>query len=265
MTAIAPPVRRRIGPITALHHSLTLTWRSLLQIRHSPEQLLDLTLQPIIFVVLFVFLFGGAIEQDTHRYLQFVLPGILVQAVAFATLRTGIGLNTDITKGIFDRFRSLPIARSAPLTGTILGDVVRYVVSLAIVLLFGMLLGFRIRTGPLSALAACALVLAFALALCWISATLGLLVRTPQTVQGIGGMLLFPLTFGSNVFVQTATLPGWIQAWVKVNPITKLVLATRGLLLGGPVAVPVLQTLLWVAVIVGVFAPVAIALYRRRA
>jgi oleandomycin transport system permease protein len=255
---------RRIGPLRALGHGLTLTWRSLVQVRRSPEQLLDLTLQPIIFIVLFTYLFGGAIAQDTHTYLQFVLPGILVQTVAFATLRTGIGLNTDITKGIFDRFRSLPIARSAPLVGAVLGDVVRYVVSVVVVLAFGMALGFRVQTGPLEALAACALVLVFAIGLCWISASIGLVVRNPQTVQGLGAMLMFPLTFGSNLFVQTSTLPGWLQAWVEINPVTQLVTATRGLLLGGPVAGPALASLLWTAGITAVFAPLAISLYRRR-
>jgi oleandomycin transport system permease protein len=266
VSAVATPVpARRIGPVTALRHGLTLTWRSLVQIRHSPEQLLDLTLQPIIFIVLFVYLFGGAIASDTHAYLQFVLPGILVQTVAFATLRTGIGLNTDITKGIFDRFRSLPIARSAPLVGAVLGDVVRYVVSVAVVLIFGMILGFRIATGPLSVLAAIALVLTFALSLCWISAALGLVVSNPQTVQGLGAVLMFPLTFGSNLFVPTSTMPGWLQAWTNVNPITKLVTATRGLLLGGPVAAPAIATLIWAVAITAVFAPIAISLYRRKA
>jgi oleandomycin transport system permease protein len=256
---------RRIGPLRALGHGLTLTWRSLVQVRRSPEQLLDLTLQPIFFVVLFVYLFGGAIEQDTHRYLQFVLPGILVQTIAFGSLRTGIGLNADITKGIFDRFRSLPIARSAPLVGSVLGDVVRYVVSVVIVLAFGMLLGFRVQTGPLETLAACALVLVFALGLCWISAAIGLVVRSPGTVQGLGAMVMFALTFGSNLFVQTSTLPGWLQAWVRINPVTQVVTATRGLLLGGAVAGPVLASLLWTAGITIVFAPLAIMLYRRRA
>jgi oleandomycin transport system permease protein len=244
---------------------MTLAWRSVLKIKHSPEQLLDVTLTPIIFVVLFVFLFGGAVAGRWQDYLQQVLPGIMVQTVLFASMGAGTAINTDITKGIFDRFRSLPIARSSPLVGHVVGDVVRYVVSLLVILAFGTALGFRIRTGPLPALAACLELLAFALAVSWIPTTLGLLVRTPQTVQGIGFFVLFPLTFGSNIFVRPSTLPGWLQGWVSVNPVSHLVDATRGLLRGGPVAGPVLLTLLWTVAIVAVFAPVAIGVYRRRA
>jgi oleandomycin transport system permease protein len=251
-------------PLAGLQHGLTLAWRSLLKIKHSPEQLLDLTLQPIIFVVLFVFLFGGALAGDWRDYLQFVLPGILVQTVVFATLGTGVGLNTDITKGIFDRFRSLPIARSAPLVGTVLGDVVRYIVSAGVVLGFGMVLGFRVGTGPLAVLAAYGLVLAFAFALCWLAVLVGLFVKSPQSVQGFGFIVMFPLTFGSNIFTQTSTLPGWLQAWVEVNPVSALTTATRGLLLGGPVADAAIKTLLWAAAIFAVFFPLAIRAYRRK-
>jgi oleandomycin transport system permease protein len=248
-----------------IQNGLTLAWRSLLKVKHSPEQLLDVTLTPIIFVVLFVFLFGGAVAGRWQDYLQVVLPGIAVQTVLFASMGAGTAINTDITKGIFDRFRSLPIARSAPLVGHVLGDLVRYVVSLGVILAFGVALGFRMRTGPPAALAACLLLLAFALAISWIPTTLGLLVRTPQTVQGIGFFVLFPLTFGSNIFVSASTLPGWLQAWVRVNPVTHLVDATRGLLRGGAVAEPVLLSLAWMVGIVAVFAPVAIVIYRRRA
>src|ERR1700691_2561841 len=150
-----PGRARRMTPARALRHSLTLAWRALVRIRRNPEQLLDVTLQPIVFVTLFVFLFGGAIRGETrHTYLEYVLPGITVMTVVFASMGTGIGLNTDVTKGIFDRFRSLPIARSAPLTGTIMGDFVRYLVSITMVFAYGSLLGFRIATNPLCALAA---------------------------------------------------------------------------------------------------------------
>lgn len=246
-------------------NGMTLAWRSVLKIRHSPEQLLDVTLTPIIFVVLFVFLFGGAVAGRWQDYLQLVLPGIMVQTVLFASMGAGTAINTDITKGIFDRFRSLPIARSSPLVGHVLGDIVRYVVSLTVIVAFGMALGFRVTTGPLEALAACLLLLGFALAVSWIPTLLGLLVRTPQTVQGIGFFVLFPLTFGSNIFVRPSTLPGWLQGWVAVNPVSHLVDACRGLLRGGPVAGPVLLTLVWMVAIVALFAPLAIAVYRRRA
>jgi oleandomycin transport system permease protein len=267
MVALAPPVpARRIGPIRTLKHTRALAWRAILKIRHNPEQLLDVSLQPIVFVTMFVFLFGGAIAGgDRHVYLQYVLPGIAVQTIVFSSMGTGINLNTDISKGIFDRFRSLPIARSSPLSGLILGDIVRYVVSVSIVTIYGVLLGFRFHGNPLGIVAAYALMMAFALALCWVWVLIGLLVSSPTSLQGFGFLIMFPLTFGSNVFVPTQTLPGWLQAWVKVNPVTYLSEAVRGLMLGGPVAAPAWHALAWVAGLVVVFAPLAVRVYRRRA
>jgi oleandomycin transport system permease protein len=255
---------RRIGLLRSLRHGATLAWRTTVRIRRNPEQLLDVTLQPIIFVTLFVFLFGGAISGQTrHGYLQYVLPGILVQTLIFASMGTGVGLNTDITKGIFDRFRSMPIGRSAPLVGAIAGDFVRYAVSTVMVLLYGMLLGFRFHTNVLFFLAGVGLVMVFAFALGWVWVLLGLFVKTPQSVQGFGFIVMFPLTFGSNVFVPTKSLLGWLQAWVKVNPVTALSEAMRGLLDGGPIATPVWHSLVWSVALVVVFAPLAVRRYRR--
>jgi oleandomycin transport system permease protein len=261
-----PVPARRIGPVRSLRHAFTLAWRAVVKIRHNPEQLLDVSLQPIIFVTMFVFLFGGAMAgMNRHQYLQFVLPGIAVQTIVFASMGSGLNLNTDITKGVFDRFRSLPIARSAPLTGLILGDLVRYAVSLSVLFGYGVLLGFRFQPDPLAVLAAIALLTVFALAVCWIWVLLGLLVPSPQTLQGLGFVVGFPLTFGSNIFTQTATLPGWLQAWVKINPVTSLTDATRGLLLGqGPVVTPAWHALAFAAGIVLVFAPIAVRVYRRK-
>ena len=183
---------------------------------------------------------------STHDYLQFSLPGILVLSVVFATLGTGMMLNQDITTGVFDRFRSLPIARWAPLAGAVLGDMVRYVISVAVTLGFGMILGFRITASPLSAAAGCLLVLAFALAMCWFSALIGLMVKSAAgRAGGSASWSMFPLVFGSNLLVPTATMPGWLQAFVKVNPMTYLTEAERGLLTGGPAATPALRSLLW--------------------
>jgi len=263
-TAARAVPSRHLSPLTGLANTFTLTWRSLLKLRTNPEDLPGLVLTPIMYLILFTYIFGGAISGSVHNYLQFELPGILVLAVIFSTLGTGTMLSEDIRTGVFDRFRSLPIARWAPLAGAVLGDVTRYALSVAVTLAFGMLLGFRIQTSPLAAAAACPLVLVFALALCWFSALLGLVAGSARGVQWIGMLIYFPLTFGSNVLVPTASLPGWLQAFVKGNPMTFLTEAERGLLVGGPVAVPVLRTLLWSLGLFVVFAPLAVQVYRRR-
>ena len=264
MTATFVPARR-LSPATGLRNSFTLTWRSVLKIRTNMEDLFGLSLQPIMYLVLFTYVFGGAISGSTHSYLQFSLPGILVLTVVFATLGTGLMLNQDITTGVFDRFRSLPIARWAPLAGAIGGDLVRYAISVAVTLGFGMILGFRITTSPLAAAAGCLLLLVFALAMCWFSALIGLLVKSPQGVQLFGFLGMFPLVFGSGLLVPVATMPGWLQSFAKVNPVTYLTEAERALLTGtGPAAGPVIKSLLWALGIFVVFAPLAVRAYRRR-
>lgn len=251
-------------PARAARHGLTLAWRSLLKLRHSPDQLLDVLLMPITFVLVFVFLFGRAVAGDWHAYLQFVLPGIAVQALLLVTMNTALALNTDRRSGIFDRFRSLPIARSAPLSGHVLGDLVKYTFCLVLVLGFGAALGFRTHGSPLAALSGCGLIVLFAFAVGWISALVGMLAKSPSGVQGFAFMLIFPLTFGSNVFVPTAQLPGWLQAWVKVNPVTQVSDAARGLLLDLPLGRTLTTSLLWTAGILVVFAPLAVRAYRRQ-
>jgi len=263
----APPPRedagvRRFG---LLRHSLALARRSLIKTMRTPEQLLDVTLQPIMFIVLFVYLFGGAVAGSTHNYLQFVLPALITMGVVFGSMATGVNLNEDIKKGVFDRFRSLPIGRSAPLIGSVLGDMVRAVVAITVPLVFGYAIGFRIQTDPLSTLAAAALMIVFSFCLSWVFVLLGMLAREPGAVQGISFLVLFPLTFGTNVFVPTDTLPGWLQTWVEINPITQVMTAVRGLMLGGPVAGPVVRTLVWAVAVLAVFAPLAVRAYRRRA
>ncbi|HSR23466.1 MAG TPA: ABC transporter permease [Candidatus Eisenbacteria bacterium] len=260
---IAAPAGRP-GPVTGLRNTFTLTWRSVLKIRTNMEDLIGLSLQPIMFLLLFTYVFGGAIAGGTHAYLKFELPGLLVMTVVFATLGTGLMLNQDITGGVFDRFRSLPIARWAPLGGAVLGDMVRYMISVAVTLGFWMVLGFRIETSPVAAVAGCLLLLTFALAMCWVSALIGMLVKTPQGVQMYGFLAMFPLVFGSNLLVPTQTMPGWLQAFVKVNPMTDLTSAERGLLTGGPAGLAALHSLLWALGIFVVFAPLAVRAYRRR-
>ena len=262
--APAPAPARRLSPLGGLRNSFTLTWRSLLKIPTNMEDLFSLSLTPIMYLLLFTYVFGGAISRSTHQYLQTELPGILVLSVVFATMGTGMMLNADITTGVFDRFRSLPIARWAPLAGAILGDAIRYVISIAVTLGFGFVLGFRIEASPLSAAMGCLLLLVFALAMCWFSALIGVLMKSPQAVQGFGYLLMFPIVFGSDLLVPTSTMPGWLQAFVKVNPVTYLSDAERALLTGGPAAALVERSLLWAVGIFLVFAPLAVAMYRRR-
>jgi len=265
-TAVVDTPVHRSRPFAWVEQSLTLAWRNIVRIRQNPEALADVTFQPIIFLVLFLFVFGGAIAQggDWHDYLPYLLPGLLVQTVVFSTMGTGVGLNDDFAKGVFDRFRSLPIARVAPLIGAVLGDAVRYTLSIVILMTTGFALGFRFENGVGNGLLALVVVLLFALSMCWIWVWLGLSLKTAQGVQGVAFLVMFPLTFGSNVFVQTDTLPGFLQAFVKVNPVKYLVDTMRGLMLGGPVQKPLLITLAWMVGLIAVFAPLAIRAYRRR-
>jgi oleandomycin transport system permease protein len=254
----------RVGPLAAVRHTLTIAWRSLVQIRHNPMELADLSLQPLMFVLLFAYVFGGAMAGSPEAYLQFGLAGIITQNALFLTMNTGVALNADLTKGVFDRFRSLPIARSAPLAGRITADVVRQVWSMAILLGVGMLLGFRVGTNPLGVLGAFALLVVFTLAFSWIPVLVAMLVDEPEKVMMLGFVFVFPLTFASSAFVPVATMPGWMQAWVNANPTTLLVDAVRGLLVGGEVAGPTLGALAWAAAIAVVFVPLALRAFRRR-
>jgi len=254
----------RVTPVVAVRNTLTLAWRTLVSIKHNPFELLDFSVQPIMFLVLFTYVFGGAISGSTSEYLAFGLPGIIVQNMLFATLNTGVGLNTDISKGVFDRLRSLPISRWSPLAGRIVADVVKQAWAITLLLVVGTILGFRIATGPVEVLATYGLLLVFAFAASWMSVLVAMLVSEPEKVQIFGFVLLFPLTFASNAFAPTETMPGWLQAWVKVNPVSILADAVRGLLNGGPVAGPVTQSLIWAAILLAVFAPLSVWAFRRR-
>jgi oleandomycin transport system permease protein len=248
----------------ALRNTGTLAWRTLVQIKHNPFELIDFSVQPIMFLLLFTYVFGGAMAGSPAEYLIFALPGIVVQNLIFATMNTGIGLNTDITKGVFDRLRSLPIARSAPLAGRILADVIKQAWAIVLLLVIGVVLGFRIETGPVATLAAIGLLLVFAVALSWVSVLVAMLVSTPEKVQIFGFVLFFPITMASGAFVDPATMPGWLQAFAEVNPTTVVADAVRGLLSGGPVAEPVTWSLAWAAGLLVVFAPLAVRAFRRR-
>jgi oleandomycin transport system permease protein len=248
-----------------VRHSLLLAGRSLTKTRRSPGVLSDALFMPIIFLLVFVYLFGGAVSGSTHAYLQYVFPGVLVMTMLLAgMLATGLSINTDIKKGVFDRFRSLPIGRSAPLIGIVLGDVIRYVVAAVVLFATGYLMGFRVETDAVSAVAAAGLATALGFAMGWINVLIGVLIKEEVIVQTVAFLGIFPLAFGTNMVVPTGTMPGWLQAWVKVNPVSDAVDASRGLLLGGPVAHPATATLLWSAGFLVVFGPLAVHAYRRR-
>ncbi|HEY2694922.1 MAG TPA: ABC transporter permease [Pseudonocardiaceae bacterium] len=264
LTATMPAPRRVINPARAMRHSLSLAGRSIIRIRKNPENLLDVTIQPILFLVMFVFLFGGAISGNWHVYLQTLVPGLMVQNTLFASMGTGYSLSNDISKGVFDRFRSLPIARSAPLVGAVIGDAVRFVVAMVILLGFAMILGFRVHTNPLFAVFAVALMIVAGLALCWLGVWVGMLLTAPTAAQGVMVAVMMPLTFGSNVFVPSSTMPGWLQAWTTISPVSKLVDVARGLMLGGPIANPLLWAAIWMIGFAAVFFPLAMVAYRRR-
>jgi ABC-2 type transport system permease protein len=248
----------------ALSASLTFGWRAMLKIKHVPEQLFDAVFNPILFTLLFTYLLGGAIAGSTGAYLQFLLPGILVQTVVMITAYTGVNLNTDNSKGIADRFRSLPVWRASVIVGALFGDVVRYTLSSAIVLGLGLALGFRPEGGVIGVLLAVALVIVFAFSLSWIWTMFGLLLRTPNSVLYVSTLILFLLTFASNIFVDPKTMPGWLETAVGYNPITHLVTAVRGLMSGTVLMGEIGWLLVACAVLVAVFAPITMYLYRNK-
>jgi ABC-2 type transport system permease protein len=248
----------------ALSAALTFGWRGMLKVKHVPEQLLDVTVTPVMFVLLFTYLFGGAIEGSTGDYLDYILPGVLVMSVLFTTVYSGIAINTDLTKGVVDRFRSLPIWRPAPLLGALLGDAVRYVVAGTVIVVLGVILGFRPEAGVGGVLAAMALTVVFAFGLSWVFTTLGLVMRSPNAVMNAGFMGIFPLTFLSNVFVEPETLPAGLEWFVNVNPISILADSSRGLMEGNADATDILIVLAVAAALTAVFLPLTTRLYRSR-
>ncbi len=244
--------------------ALTFGWRGMLKVKHVPEQLLDVTITPVMFVVMFTYLFGGAIAGSTAEYLNYILPAILVMSVLFTTVYSGVALNTDLTKGVVDRFRSLPIWRPAPLVGSLIGDSVRYVIAGTVIIVLGVILGFRPGAGVLGCVAALGLVVLFAFGLSWVFTTLGLILRSPNAVMNAGFMGIFPLTFLSNVFVEPDTLPAALEAFVDVNPISILSTAARGLMEGDAAAADIVIVLAVAAGLTAVFMPLTTRLYAKR-
>ncbi|MFA9429595.1 ABC transporter permease [Egicoccus sp. AB-alg2] len=252
----------RPAPPSATTTSLTFAWRALLKIRHVPEQLLDVTVFPVMFLLMFTYLFGGAVAGSTGAYLQEVVPGILVMQVAWISMYTGHTLNRDITKGVHDRFRSLPIWRPATLVGPLLADTVRYTMASTVILGLGWALGFRPQAGATGLVLGIAVLLVFSFSLSWIWTTAGLLLRSENAVFSVGNMVMFPLTFVSNVFVPTETLPGWLQGFVAVNPISLVVTSVRGFVHGSPDLRATGLVLVISAALVAVFGPLTMRLYR---
>ena len=248
---------------SAASNALAFGWRGMLKIKHVPEQLLDVTVTPVLFLVMFTYLFGGAVSGSTDEYLQYILPGILAQSVLFTSVYSGVTLNTDMTKGVVDRFRSLPVWRPAPLVGAVLGDAVRYTLAATITILVGLLLGYDAEGGILGLLGGIALIVAFAFALSWVFTTLGLILRSQNAVMNAGFMGVFPLLFLSNIFVDPSTLPAGLEAFVDVNPISHLVTAMRGLMSGAADGGDIALVLAEAAAIVAVFAPLTARLYGR--
>ncbi len=250
----------------AITDMVTVCGRGLRHVIRQPQLLLFSTVQPVMFVLLFAYVFGGAIGQSLPPgldYISFLLPGILVQSTAFRATQTAVGLAEDLNRGVIDRFRSMPMARSAVLTGRTAVDLVRGVFVLALMIAVGYAIGFRFQTGPLSAIAAVAVVLAFGYALSWIFAFVALTVRGAEAAQAGGFVAVFPLVFASSVFVPVATMPGWLQGWATISPVTVTADAARALSLGGPVAGPLWQSLVWTAGLLAIFVPLSVWRYRR--
>ncbi|MDN4642057.1 ABC transporter permease [Agreia sp. PsM10] len=264
-SGVSRELRNHVSVGQTVRNSFSMAYRGLLKVRRTPEQLIDVTLQPIIFTVMFTFIFGGAIAGDVASYLPLLIPGILVQTVITTSVVTGVQLREDMDKGVFDRFKSLPIARIAPLAGALLADTVRYTIATTITFVVGFILGYRPEGGLGFVVLAGLLVIVCSWALSWIFAFFGVIARSASSVQGISFLVLFPLTFLSNAFVPSDTMPGWLQAFVNVNPVSHLVSAVRDLANVGTIGGDFWLALLGAAVVVAIFAPLFVRAYMRKA
>ncbi|MGH3391406.1 MAG: ABC transporter permease [Actinomadura sp.] len=260
--AVLAPSDRPQRP-SALSASMTFGWRAMLKIKHVPEQLFDVTAFPIIMTLMFTYLLGGALAGSATDYLQFLLPGIMVMSVVMVTMYTGVSVNTDIEKGVFDRFRTLPIWRPAPMVGYLLGDMFRYTAASTVILVLGLILGFRPAGGPVGVLAGMAVLVAFSFAFSWVWTMFGLLMRSEKAVMGASMMVLFPLTFLSNILVRPETMPGWLQVFVDHNPITHLVAVVRGLM-QGEVGGELIWVIGWGVALIAVFGSLTMWLYNHK-
>ncbi|CAL9515691.1 Daunorubicin_doxorubicin resistance ABC transporter permease protein DrrB [Actinosynnema sp. ALI-1.44] len=249
---------------SALSASLTFGWRAVLKIKHVPEQLFDVTAFPVMMILMFTYLFGGALAGSPGEYIQYLLPGITVTSVVMITMYTGVAVNTDISKGVFDRFRTLPIWRPAPMVGYILGDLLRYALASLVILVVGLVIGFRPDGGFVGVVLGIAVLIGFSFAFSWVWTMFGLMMRSEKSVMGVSMLFLFPLTFLSNVYVSPTTMPGWLQAFVNVNPITKLVEAVRALMAGQVDGDAMMWTGGYAALFTVVFGAWTMRLYNRK-
>ncbi|MEU1727554.1 ABC transporter permease [Actinomadura sp. ATCC 39365] len=261
-TVLAPGVKPPRP--SAWSASVTFGWRAILKIKHVPEQLFDVTAFPLMMTLMFTYLFGGALAGSPTDYLQFLLPGIMVSSVVMITMYTGVEVNKDIEKGVFDRFRTLPIWRPSTMVGYLLGDVLRYTLASTVILAVGLVLGFRPQGGVTGVLAGIVLLLGFSFAFSWVWTMFGLLMRSEKSVMGVSMLVLFPLTFLSNVYVDPATMPGWLQIFVNVNPITRLVAAVRSLMAGTPDMGELAWVLIASVLLIAIFGTLTMRLYNRK-
>ncbi len=268
-TGIVPATARTLKNHTSarqvVENTLTMAYRGLVKVRRTPEQLFDVTFQPIIFTLMFAYIFGGAVAGDVDSYLPVLIPGILVQTVITTSIVTGTQLREDMDKGVFDRFRSLPIARIAPLSGALLADTLRYAIATTITFIVGFMMGYHPAGGFVAVVAAGLLVITCSWAVSWIFAFFGVIARSAASVQGISMLVLFPLTFLSNAYVPVETLPDWLAWFATINPISHLVTAVRELANYGTVGGDVWMSLLGSAVLVAIFAPLTVKAYMRKA
>ncbi|MEV0645146.1 ABC transporter permease [Phytomonospora sp. NPDC050363] len=265
LTAVVPSPARQQGLSAHLRNIASIAWRSLVQIKHNPMELLDLSVQPVMFLLLFTFMFGGQMAGSPQEYLQYALAGLIVQNSVFTALNTAVGLHTDVAKGVYDRFRSLPIGRPVPLIGRIVADLAKQVWAIALMIVLGLIIGFDLGGGVGGVLASVALLLVFTLAMSWLNVLLGLVAGSEEKVMMFGFTIAMPLSFTSSAFVRTDTLPSALQFWAeKINPITAIADSVRALLDGTPVGNSVVVTLIWAAGLALVFFPLAMRAYRAK-
>jgi ABC-2 type transport system permease protein len=255
--------RPRTSITETISQTLVMAWRALKKMRRNPEQFFDVTLQPLLFTAMFAYIFGGAISGNVKSYLPLLIPGIVAQTVLTTCMATGVQLREDMEKGVFDRFKALPIARIAPLAGPMVADLVRYLIAASLTFVTGVIVGYRPGGGVLGVLGAIALAIFTGWSLAWIFTWFGTIAKNARSVQGLSMLVLFPLTFLSNAFVPVKTLPGWLQAFVKDNPVSHLVSATRDLANNAMITSEVGWTVLCCLVVIAIFAPLSVRSYRR--